>query len=233
MLHPALFVIGIYDDDLDTFKGPAGQPIHSLQFYETDTDRGFVRGGKWQLMPTQGPLRMTSLLDGRPFDEAWGENLQRHVLRTSGRAIDWNLLAEDLPEACNRVTLDPSLVDSDGIPAPKVEYRVSANCERILRFNQARMIEAHQAAGAIEVYPTWIWPDQPGHLLGTARMGIDPASSVCDPYGRTHDVPNLFIVDGSTFVTGGAANPTNTIAALALRTAEHIAETAGRGAVPA
>ena len=232
MLHPALFVIGIYDEDLDTFKGPAGQPIHSLQFYETDTDRGFVRGGKWQLMPTQGPLRMISLLDGEPFDTAWGENLQRHVLRTSGRAVDWNLLVEDLPEERNRVELDGSLVDGDGIPAPRVTYRISENSERILRFNRDRMVEAHEAAGAIETYPSWVWPDQPGHLLGTARMGDDPATSVGDSFGRTHDVGNLFIVDGSLFVTGGAANPTNTICAVALRAAEHIAATAGRQEVP-
>jgi len=78
-----------------------------------------------------------------------------------------------------------------------------------------------------------IWPDQPGHLLGTARMGTDPVTSVCDPFGRTHDVPNVFVVDGSLFVTSGGVNPTSTICALALRTAEHLVATAGRQQVPA
>ena len=66
--------------------------------------------------------------------------------------------------------------------------------------------------------------NQPGHLLGTARMGNDPATSVIDP--RAHDVPNLFLAGGSIFVTGGSANPTCTISALALRVAEHIAANA-------
>ena len=70
-----------------------------------------------------------------------------------------------------------------------------------------------------------------GHLLGTARMGEDPATSVVDPWGRSHDVPNLFVVDGSVMVTGGGINPTSTIAAFALRAAEHLADTAS--ALPA
>ena len=66
-----------------------------------------------------------------------------------------------------------------------------------------------------------------------ARMGDDPATSVVDPFGRSHDVPNLFIVDGSTFVTSGGVNPTNTICALALRCAAHIVGAAGLQRVPA
>jgi choline dehydrogenase-like flavoprotein len=226
MLHPSLFVIGLYDEQLESWKGPAGQTIHSLEFYETDTSRGFVRGGKWQVMPTQGPLRMASLVADKPFDEAYGSALQRHVTGAIGRAVDINVLAEDLPDETNSVTLDSELVDSDGLPAPRISYRIAENAKRILTFHRDRVVEAHQAAGALEVFPSWIWPDQPGHLLGTARIGTDPASSVCDPYGRSHDIENLFIVDGSLFVTSGAANPTSTICALALRTAEHIAATA-------
>jgi choline dehydrogenase-like flavoprotein len=61
------------------------------------------------------------------------------------------------------------------------------------------------------------------HLLGTARMGDDPASSVVDSVGRAHDAPNLWIVDGSVFVTAGALNPTSTIQAIALRSADALA----------
>jgi choline dehydrogenase-like flavoprotein len=66
------------------------------------------------------------------------------------------------------------------------------------------------------------------HLLGTARMGNDPKSSVVDKYHRAHDVKNLFIVDGSTFVTSGRGQPTMTIQALAFRAADHIARFAKR-----
>ena len=70
------------------------------------------------------------------------------------------------------------------------------------------------------------------HLLGTARMGTDPTTSVVDRNGRTHDVPNLYIVDGSVFVTSSANNPTGTICALAKRTAAHIRESARLQKVP-
>ena len=71
------------------------------------------------------------------------------------------------------------------------------------------------------------------HLLGTARMGTDPATSVVDPWGKTHDVDNLYVVDGSVFVTAGGVNPTNTICALALRFADRLVERRADQRVPA
>jgi choline dehydrogenase-like flavoprotein len=146
--------------------------------------------------------------------------------------IEWHLLPEDLPEESNCVTLDSALKDSDGLPAPRVHYRRSENTKRIVEFNVARAHEAHQAAGATR---TWVsgWANPTGHLLGTARMGDDPATSVVDRYGRTHDVPNLYVIDGSVFVTGFAVNPTATICALAKRTVTHLIEHARLQAVAA
>jgi choline dehydrogenase-like flavoprotein len=71
------------------------------------------------------------------------------------------------------------------------------------------------------------------HLLGTARMGDDPATSVLDRWNRTHDVPNLYVVDGSCFVTSAGVNPTSSIVALALRAADHMVETRFEQQVPA
>ena len=76
--------------------------------------------------------------------------------------------------------------------------------------------------GATRIFPVELWIDQPGHLLGTARMGRDPERSVVNEWGRSHDVKNLFIVDGSVFVTGGGVNPTSTIQAVALYIADQI-----------
>ena len=148
-----------------------------------------------------------------------------------GRCIDWGAITEDLPDEANGVTLDPVVRDGDGIPAPRITYTVAENNWRLLDWHLERLREAHLAGGARATYRLRICNDQPGHLLGTARMGTDPATSVCDAWGRTHDVPNLFIVDGSLFVTAGGANPTSTICALALRTAEHIADGASTQAV--
>jgi len=69
------------------------------------------------------------------------------------------------------------------------------------------------------------------HLLGTCRMGNDPGTSVVDRYHRCHEVPNLFICDGSSLVTSGRGQPTMTIQALAFRAAEHIAEAARRAEI--
>ena len=69
------------------------------------------------------------------------------------------------------------------------------------------------------------------HLLGTCRMGNDPRTSVVDRYHRTHDVPNLFICDGSSLVTSGRGQPTMTIQALAFRAADHIGRFAKRGEI--
>ncbi len=77
----------------------------------------------------------------------------------------------------------------------------------------------------MRLYRTPLRSEAGFHLMGTARMGTDPARSVVDPFGRCHDVPNLFVADASVFVTSAAINPTATAQALALRTADHIVAT--------
>ena len=132
------------------------------------------------------------------------------------------IICEDLPEEHNRVTLDPDLTDADGIAAPKITYRLSENSQRMLDHGVARGKEALVAAGATDTQAVAPLPPAGWHLMGTARMGTDPTRSVVDAHGRSHDVKNLFIIDGSIFVTSGGVNPTNTIQALALYIADHI-----------
>ena len=224
MLHPNTESIGLYDEDIESWKGPAGQLLYSLQFYETDLSRGFYRGSKINLMPAPGVLRLLSNFKSLPFEERWGAGVH-DISEHAGRALTWSANTEDLPEESNRVTLDPILKDTDGLPAPKVSYVISDNTMKNLKFSLDRLVEMHEAAGAVHIAKTLLWTEQPGHLLGTARMGNDPKTSVVDRWGRSHDVPNLFVVDGSVMVTSGAVNPTASITALALRAAEHIADT--------
>ena len=138
-----------------------------------------------------------------------------------GRLATLLVLADDLPEERNRIVLDDNLTDSDGIPAPKLIYSYSENTKRILDFGIEKGTELMKAAGAIDVL---VNPRvrEVFHLMGTARMGNDPETSVVNKWGRSHDIPTLFIIDGSVFVTGGSANPTSTIQALALRFADYI-----------
>ena len=127
-----------------------------------------------------------------------------------------------MPEEHNRVTLDPVLKDSHGIPAPKVEYTIGDNTQRMMAHSIARAHEILAAAGASNIGVESPILNGGWHLLGTARMGRDPATSVVNEWGRCHDVKNLFIVDGSIWVTSGGVNPTSTIQALALYIADSI-----------
>ena len=223
MLHPNCTAIGYYDENLESWRGPAGQLIHSMQFYETDKSRGFVRGAKLHALPTPGPLNTIEAHRVLDFDDLWGPAIH-DVARASSNGILWAANSEDLPDPDNRVTLSPDQVDSDGLPAPKIHYTVSENTRKILKFTVERMVELHEAAGAIRILTQELWVDQPGHLLGTARMGDDPTTSVVDSYGKAHDVDNLYLADGSIFVTSGSANPTCTISALALRVGKKVVE---------
>lgn len=224
MIHPYASVDGLYEEQLDSWLGPAGQAIISMQFYDTDTSRGFVRGGKWHAMPTGGPQGHRSGYAGRPGSGQWGDAFHGRIGHV-GHSFEWGVIAEDLPDETNRVTLSDTLADSDGLAAPKITYATSDNTRAMLDFHIDRMREAHEAAGAISTVETSLMRDCGYHLLGTARMGDDPSDSVVDSYGRSHDVPNLFIMDGSTFVTSFGVNPTNTIMAIALRGIEQMIRT--------
>jgi choline dehydrogenase-like flavoprotein len=114
----------------------------------------------------------------------------------------------------------------------RITYRDHDDDLAMMGFMQDRAVEILDAAEANTIWRDPVIPqDILAHLLGTCRMGDDPKSSVVDPYHRSHDVPNLFICDGSSLVTSGRGQPTMTIQALAFRAAEHIANFARRGEI--
>jgi choline dehydrogenase-like flavoprotein len=232
MLHPYMSVLGIYEENLETWLGPWGTQLLSLQFADNDESRGFRRGAQWDVMPLGGPLFSLFRYDDRGFDERWGPAVHDLVKRTLGHAFDWGIGIEDLPHEHNTITLDPTLTDSDGIPAPKVTFDIDAEMHANLRFQLDRAHEAHRAAGAIDTmeadWSQWGW-----HLLGTARMGDDPATSVVDRWCQAHDVPNLYVLDGAVFTTAGPMAPTATICANSLRCTDRLIQRAGLQKVPA
>jgi choline dehydrogenase-like flavoprotein len=233
MMHPYAEVYGVFEEDVQSWTGPFGQCIYSLQFYETDLDRGFVRGAKWAAMPTLGPLSVLDRVGWGPVTERWGASIHTTMRDWLGHAIEFGIIAEDLPDVANAVTLDPVGTDSDGLAIPKVTYKNSDNTKRLLSYHVARAREVAEAAGALTTHSPGIIRGTGWHLLGTARMGEDPATSVVNQWGRCHDVPNLYVVDGSTFVTSSGLNPTATICAVALRCAQHAVEQHREQQVPA
>ncbi|MYH43096.1 MAG: GMC family oxidoreductase [Acidimicrobiaceae bacterium] len=237
MQHPYRTVTAVCEDFLDSWQGPWGQSIYSLEFAETHPDRDFVRGAKWMVMPHGGPMFASAEYQeahrDEGFDAVWGPAFHRAAAEVFGRAFTWGIQAEDLPEDANRVVLDPAVRDSSGLPAARIEYRVSDNTRRMLDFNVARAVEAAEAAGAASTMVRDIWPTGIGHVLGTTRMGDDPRCSVVDRWCRAHDVANLYVIDGGVFVTGGSANPTATIMANALRVVDRMIEERASQQVPA
>lgn len=222
MHHPCGIVLGIFDEWFEQKGGPRGSAMLSQEFYETDTSRDFVRGYDMQVLGNELPPLATALggLLGQPVP--WGDDHHKDFSERFGHMMAITLMTEDLPEEHNQVTLDPVLTDSHGIPAAKMQYTVSDNTNKMLDHAVARGTEALEAAGAKKVLASRLRRNAGWHLLGTARMGDDPNNSVVDRWGRAHDVPNLFVIDGSIFTTGACINPTTTIEALALRTADYL-----------
>jgi choline dehydrogenase-like flavoprotein len=220
MFHPYAMVIGLFDEPLGGYAGPTGCCLMSQEFYETDPRRGFVRGYSFESFRGFGPV--TTALHGlRGGWLPWGEGHHEVFGAVFDRMAGLLAICEDLPDPENRVTLDPDLTDAHGIPAPKITYRLGDNSQKMLEHGVARATEALEAAGARQTVVEPLLEIAGWHLMGTARMGTDPGRSVVNAWGRCHDVKNLFIVDGSIFVTAGAVNPTSTIQALAL----HVADT--------
>jgi len=220
MMHPLARVVGLFDEDMASWQGHWGQSIYSMEFAETRPEHDFVRGGKWNLAPTGGPLTAATYpTDGKPVI---GEALHDRVTNWLGRSALWGVTAEDLPEAHNRLLLDKDEFDEDGDGLPRLIYKTSENSRRMLAFMTDRVKESFAAAGVTKTLQQSFAPDAGWHPLGTCRMGKSPDSSVVNEWNQCHDIANLYIVDGSTFVTSSSVNPAATIAALARRAVDRI-----------
>jgi choline dehydrogenase-like flavoprotein len=219
MFHPYAYVEGLFNEPLGGHKGPGGCCIWSQEFYETDRSRGYVRGYTMEMTRGRGPIAtaLGGVMSGRI---PWGDEHHGTYQQVFDKSAGMVIICEDLPELHNTVTLDPVLVDSNGIPAPKINYTLSKNSVKMLEHSVARGKEVLMAAGASEVSSGAPLGMAGWHMMGTARMGTDPGNSVVNEWGRSHDVKNLFIVDGSIFVTSAGVNPTSTIQALALYVAD-------------
>ncbi len=222
MFHPYAMVSGVFDDpNVLTYKGALANIIMCQEFYETDPSKDFVRGYTYQMARSTGPVTTAC---GFMYERVpWGAEHHEEFERRFGQVSVLGVIGEDLPELHNRIELHPTLTDSNGIPAPKVLYTLSENSRRQLDDAIRNAEVALNEAGAHTILSTPLLRSSGWHLMGTARMGDDPQSSVVNRWGQAHQADNLFIVDGSVFVTCAAVNPTPTIGALALRTADYIA----------
>jgi len=177
---------------------------------------------------------METLSLGLPFmvaflnPGAWGRSFTTAIDGYANMAGMW-LVGEDLPQETNRVTLDPVVKDANGMPVASVHYDDHANDIAMRNHAYQQGAAVYEAAGAIRTFPTPPYPST--HNLGTNRMSEKPRDGVVNKYGRTHDIKNLFVSDGSQFTTSAACNPTLTIVTLAIRQADHIAGAMQKGEI--
>ena len=182
-----------------------------------DPKRGFAGGYEIETLPGFGLAGIaTNLIPG-----AWGRDYTRIIEMYDHFAGMW-LVGEDLPQQGNGVTLHPTEKDQHGLPVPVVHFTDHANdfAMRNHAFKAGRAI--YESLGATEVFELPPFPST--HNMGTCRQSENPRDGVCNSFGQSHDIPNLFISDGSQFTTSGAENPTLTIAALAIRQAGYVAD---------
>ena len=214
MRHLTGSVYGLFKNPVHMYRGTTMAGIIRDEAVH-DTKRGFAGGYELETLALGVPF-MAAFLD----PGGWGADFTEYMENYTNLAGMW-IVGEDMPRETNRVTLNASVKDKWGNAAPNVHYDDHDNdvAMREHAFRQGQRV--YEAAGAIKSFRTPPYPST--HNLGTCRMGASAKDSVCNAFGQTHDVSNLFISDGSQFTTGGAENPTLTIVTLAIRQADYIA----------
>ena len=214
MRHVIAGAIGVMPGEVHMYRGTHQAGLIADDAGH-DAERGFAGGILYLTVPFTPEILARLLMPG-----AWGPRITS-VLDKYENLAAMLIHGEDFPSASNRVTLHPDRKDQYGIPVPVVNYRHHPNSIRLRDYALGKARAMYESLGASEVFDMVdVFPAT--HNMGTARMGTDPASSVCNPFGRTHDIDNLYVCDGSLFPTAGCENPTLTIVALALRQAEYI-----------
>lgn len=219
-----------FEHPLNEWKGVQVSRI-VMDFYDNDAERGFYGGGGLDARPyLNGSPVMHALAVSGVGTPRWGKQFKQDIRFGFSHHMAMLGSTTSLPLASNNISLDPTLKDKHGRPAMRMTYRDSSHDLGMMAFLQDRASEILEAAGALSIEREPVVPQNVlAHLLGTCRMGDDPATSVVDRYHRSHEVPNLFICDGSSMVSSGRGQPTLTIQALAFRAAEHIARFARQG----
>jgi choline dehydrogenase-like flavoprotein len=228
MFNYAARALGVFEHELNEYKSvQVTRVIHD--FYDSDPKCGHYGGGG--LDARIGPQPTTWAIRTATDGPSWG-SAYKAQLKEFPRSMQVACHGTSLAVESNNVTLDPELKDAWGLPAIRVTYKDHPDDLANARFLQDRGAEILEAAGALRVTKAPVTESNFSmHLLGTCRMGNDPANSVVDKFHRSHDIPNLFICDGSSLVTSGRGQPTMTIQALAFRAGEHIARFAKRGEI--
>jgi choline dehydrogenase-like flavoprotein len=216
MVHSGHQAFARFPERMGQYKAPPPGGAITEHFNRTMADAGFIGGYTIEVVgphPCDFASRMTSARG------TWGAGLRRAML-------DYNywsgvgIVGEVLARESNTVSLHATEKDSHGLPVAHVTFGHHDNDLRLIEHAKGQMTRILEAAGGTDPWTA----DRTAHLLGGCRMGANPADSVVNADCRSHDLPNLFICDGSVFASSTAVNPSLTIQAIAARTADGIRE---------
>lgn len=220
MRHMTGSVYAIFDKPVRMWRGTTMAGIVTDESRH-DPSRGFVGGYEMETISIGLPFLAAFLDPG-----AWGREFTSAIDAYAYMAGMW-LVGEDMPQENNRITLNDSVKDQWGNPVANVHFDDHPNDIAMRNHAYKQGAAIYEAVGATRTFPTTPYPST--HNLGTCRMSENPRDGVCNKWGQTHDINNLFISDGSQFTTGGTENPTLTIVALAMRQADYIADQMSKG----
>jgi choline dehydrogenase-like flavoprotein len=222
--------MGLFEHPLNEYKGiQVTRVIHD--YYRADPKRGFYGGAGLDARFNYYPANFA--LHGMPPDAPkWGADYKKMLSTYFTHTMTVLAHTSSLPQLRNNISLDPDVKDAWGLPAMRVTFDFHPDDVATIEWALTKQIEILEAAGAKKTWTSGVtladmMPSV--HLMGTCRMGNDPKQSVVDRNNRAHDVPNLVIVDGSSFVTAARQQPTATIQALAYRAADLAIQAAKRG----
>jgi choline dehydrogenase-like flavoprotein len=222
MRHMTSTVFAIFDKPVHMYRGTSQSGI-VMDEAHLDTKRGFVGGYQMELLPQGLPSFAQNIVPG-----AWGRDRASIIDSYSNIAGVW-LIGEDLPRETNRITLHPSRKDKFGMPIPNVHVDDHPNDLAMQKHAIGQADALYKSIGAKRTVHHLPFPST--HNMGTNRMSEKPRDGVVNRYGQTHDIPNLFVSDGSQFTSSSGENPTLTIVALAMRQAEFIADQMSKHAI--
>ncbi|MBX9608267.1 MAG: GMC family oxidoreductase [Gammaproteobacteria bacterium] len=214
MRHTTGSVYAAFDEPVHMYRGTTMAGIISDESHHRP-ERGFAGGYEMETVSVGLPFAAAFIAPGE-----WGPDFAYFMDHYTNLAGMW-IVGEDMPQASNRVTLNQDVKDQWGLPVPHVHYDDHENdlAMREHGFKQGKAL--YESVGAKRVFLTPPYPST--HNLGTCRMSAKASDGVVNAHGQAHDIPNLFISDGSQYTSGAAVNPTLTIVTLAIRQAEFIA----------
>ena len=251
MFHMQTFVMGTMPFRVHGHKGRSVTTLHDDHIIVDDAAKAearahglpWVKGG---LVEHCSPSHPIAEAKGYPWGTEHKDLMRRSPLRDC--FLGFCMQGDDVPQSCNRVDLDPAIRDVRGLPVARTTYQPHRHEIVASGYHGAKLVEVMRVAGAEKIF-TATSPKTEGnlrtshseismvpvsrHVVGTARMGNDPASSVCDPWGRLWELPNVLIADSSLFPTGSGYGPTLTLVALALRNARALTGRLGQPSLSA